>query len=181
MCLQCPLGKVALTKHRNRRSIYREYQVKDSLDVLFVGDIPSDEDIATRSPVSGRYGLITEQYVREVMDPSIGVAFTLSVLCPTSPDPSSKNLPAKKGQLTACRSNLARLIKTIKPKAICPLGAIAKATVQKLPEELTQSGDIVFPLPSPGILLQKQEAGLIELTRFKRTLLKVSNHILELR
>jgi len=118
-CKKCPL-------YSNPAISFDMQNVKDTVDIMFVGMNPYKDELKNDKPFAGRAGKLLRKYVNEIFD-GFSIVYTNACMCfiENNGDPTDE-------ALQCCKPILDAQIDFFKPKIIVALGSVAASTF--LPE-----------------------------------------------
>lgn len=175
-CDQCPLQKqgkcyieTAVVTDRGRDEV-------PEVDVLFVTDYPTYEDVNHRTPLMGEGGRAVRAHIDSIGG-NIRYAFAHVVRCRPKADASTWRAPTPQ-EVDICSQHVQDDIETLKPKVVVLMGALALMTLNPDPADTVWASGAVMearrrgpkrvngityvPMPSPNQILAKPaQKGLI--------------------
>jgi uracil-DNA glycosylase family 4 len=154
-CRQCLIGCIS-----DVRIFYRG---PSKCDILFIGDAPSDIDIALEEPFSDIPGQLLDKSIAKIFSGKYRVGFTHTVICVPANTSGGKLRNPKSEELKNCSLRLKSLINTIKPKVLVSVGAQAEKGVKLLNMPYVQ-------LFHPNKILMLDENAEVETARFLKIL-----------
>lgn len=154
-CKRCLIGCITSTRVHYRGDI--------RCDVLFVGDSPSEIDIALGEPMLGPPGKLLNTLIEESKLSEYRIAFTNAIICPPSETDGGRLRKPKKVELANCGSRLQEFIRLAMPTYIVGVGSVACETLTKLDIEH-------YSIIHPAAILRQEEQGDIDMRRTLNTL-----------
>lgn len=157
-CRQCVIGSVC-----NTRIFYRG---ASRCDLLFVGDAPTDTDIALGEPFADKAGQLLDKLIIEAGLDNYKIGFTNTIVCVPANYTGGRLRNPKSDEIKKCNLRLNALLNIVKPRHIVSVGGQAEKGVKLLQRPYTQ-------LFHPNKILMMDENGEIEIARAIMILKKV--------
>jgi DNA polymerase len=161
-CRQCLIGCVS--------DVRVFYKGPSRCDVLFIGDAPTDIDIALGEPFSDKAGKMLDDLISQSGLNKYRLGFTNTVVCVPSNSLGGKLRTPKTSETKNCSLRLNHLIGIVKPKQLVSVGSQAEKGVKLLNLDYTQ-------LTHPNKILMLDENGEIEFARCLKTLKDVKRKL----
>lgn len=154
-CRQCLIGCVS-----DVRVFYRG---SPRCDILFIGDAPTDIDIALGEPFTDKAGMMLDDLISQSGLNKYRIGFTNTIVCVPANSLGGKLRSPKTTEIKSCLLRLNHLIDIVKPQQIVSVGSQAEKGVKLLNLSYTQ-------LTHPNKILMLDENGEIEFARCLKTL-----------
>lgn len=123
------------------------------VDVLFISEAASKEDVEYRVPFVGPSGLFFRQALYDAEVDKCSVVFTNSVVCRPIEESKLNRIPSLK-ELENCSERIKVFIETLRPKRICLVGAVARDFYSKKLKEWGMLNIPVFLIHHPVYIMR---------------------------
>ena len=123
------------------------------VDVLFISEASSQEDIDYRVPFVGPTGLFFRQALFEAGISEVSAVLTNAVVCRPVEDSKLNRMPSLV-ELENCSERIKVFIETLRPKKICLVGAVARDFYSKKLREWRIDHIPVFLIHHPAYIMR---------------------------